>query len=208
MNEGKKVTGVKRVVKVLGNNILVKQLSVARNSPIFLPDSTIQKTFMGIIVDVGDKVKDQLTFQKDVVCLISSEARVKTPKNDEWIINPADIYLIKRFGGMYYPPGHRVLIKRFNKEEIVISKDTNIVIPAAFQSSDQTLFGTVFALGVNQGVFIEEVGFMVGDTIKIAQWDVRIREVEINDEYFLSVPLSLLEYTCGDSIFRENFIKE
>lgn len=191
----------KHIKQTLGRRLLVKQLPVSRQSLIALPDATMQKTFIAVIKQVGEDVKDKLSLQKDVIVLINSyDKREKGIKPDEWFVSEDAIYLIKR-GRFYHPFGRRVLLNRFNEEVRV----GNIIIPSCHDSSDQTLFGVVQARGIANGKIISDLEFDVGDIVKIEKWNIAIREIEIDDQACLSVLIRDIQYKCDRETFASNF---
>ena len=192
-----------KVKKTLGRRLLVQQLPVARQSSIILPDSTMQKSFIAVIKQVGNDVKDKITLQKDVIVLINSyDKKEKGTKTGEWFVNEDAIYLIKR-GKFYHPYGRRVLLNRFN-EEINYGK---LIIPSCNDSSDQTLFGVVQAKGIVAGNIISDLAFEVGDIVKIEKWNTAIREVEIDDQACLSVLVRDIQYKCDRETLADNFVQ-
>jgi len=193
---------MKNVEKVIGNRLLVNHLSTAIRSEIYLPQATVQKTFLGAIRKVGSEVKDKLTFVEDRICLFNSFAAQKAQKPKEWIFSETDVILVK-LGKNYHPPGYRVLVSRLNNTEVLKS---GIIIPTGYQTSDQTLFGVVYSKGISNNNIID-IPIDIGDIIKIQRWDKSIKEIEIDGLHFLSIPLSLVEYKCDKETFETNYVK-
>ncbi len=203
MNKQSKEDQSKSVKQTLGRRLLVKQLPVARQSQVILPDSTVQKTFIAVIKQVGNDVKDKMSLQKDTIVLINSyDKKEKGTRPGEWFVNEDAVYLIRR-GKFYHPFGRRVLLGRFN-EEISFGK---IIIPSCQDSSDQTLFGIIQAKGIVDGKIISDSEFEVGDIIKIEKWNTAIREIEIDDQACLSVLVKDIQYKCSRETLSENFVK-
>jgi co-chaperonin GroES (HSP10) len=192
----------KHVKKVLGNHILVQQLVQGKQSMIALPDSTLQRSFLGVIKQVGTDLIDKVTLQPDMICLINPGSRQKGTRPGEWFVNEHDIYLIKK-GASYNPYGPRILISRMNNVDVKVG---SIIIPQCHQSSDQTYFGTVYSKGIVNGMTLRDVGLEIGDFVKVQKWDISIREIEIDEGAFLSVPLSLIEYVCDLKTVQDNFM--
>lgn len=193
----------KHIKQTLGRRLLVQQLSVSRQSLIALPDATMQKSFIAVIKQVGDDVKDKLTLQKDVIVLINSyDKKEKGTRPGEWFVSEDAIYLIKR-GKFYHPYGRRVLLTRFNEEV----KAGSIIIPSCHDTSDQTLFGIVTSKGIVNGKIISDLEFDVGDIVKIEKWNIAIREVEIDDKACISVLVKDIQYKCDREAFAANFIQ-
>jgi co-chaperonin GroES (HSP10) len=193
----------KRVKQTLGRRLLVQHLPVARQSLIALPDATMQKSFIAVIKQVGEDVKDKITLQKDTIVLINSyDKKEKGTRPGEWFVSEDAIYLIKR-GKFYHPYGRRVLLNRFNEE----LKFGSLIIPSCNDSSDQTLFGVVQAKGIVNGNIISDLVFEVGDIVKIEKWNTAIREVEIDDKACLSVLVRDIQYKCSRETFADNFVQ-
>lgn len=190
------------VKTVIGKRLLVKQVVACSRSAIQLPDSTVQKTFLCMIKKVGKDVSDRATLQQDALCLANPFSREKGTKQDEWFVKESDVFLVKK-GSNYHPVGNRILISRLNNTDVKVG---HIFIPQAYESSDQTMFGIVFSFGIKNGQKVESV-LNIGDIVKIKKWDVSIQEVDIDGGQFLSVPAGLLEYTCDEKTFQDNFIK-
>jgi co-chaperonin GroES (HSP10) len=193
----------KRVKQTLGRRLLVQHLPVARQSLIALPDATMQKSFIAVIKQVGEDVKDKITLQKDTIVLINSyDKKEKGTRPGEWFVSEDAIYLIKR-GKFYHPYGRRVLLNRFNEE----LKFGSLIIPSCNDSSDQTLFGVVQAKGIVNGNIISDLVFEVGDIVKIEKWNTAIREVEIDDQACLSVLVRDIQYKCSRETLADNFVQ-
>ena len=158
------------VKEAVGKRMLVTQLSVASESIIYMPDATVQKTFLGIIKLVGKNVSDKETLYRDRICMFNPYTKEKGRKPNDWFFKESDIILIKK-GANYHPFGRRVLIKRLNNTEIVKG---GIIIPTAYKSSDQTLFGVVFSKGISKNNIID-ANCEVGDIVKIQKWDKEIK---------------------------------
>jgi hypothetical protein len=181
----------------------VQHLPVARQSLIALPDATMQKSFIAVIKQVGEDVKDKITLQKDTIVLINSyDKKEKGTRPGEWFVSEDAIYLIKR-GKFYHPYGRRVLLNRFNEE----LKFGSLIIPSCNDSSDQTLFGVVQAKGIVNGNIISDLVFEVGDIVKIEKWNTAIREVEIDDQACLSVLVRDIQYKCSRETLADNFVQ-
>ncbi len=181
----------------------MQHLPVARQSLIALPDATMQKSFIAVIKQVGEDVKDKITLQKDTIVLINSyDKKEKGTRPGEWFVSEDAIYLIKR-GKFYHPYGRRVLLNRFNEE----LKFGSLIIPSCNDSSDQTLFGVVQAKGIVNGNIISDLVFEVGDIVKIEKWNTAIREVEIDDQACLSVLVRDIQYKCSRETLADNFVQ-
>jgi co-chaperonin GroES (HSP10) len=203
MNSQSNEAQYKNIKQTLGRRLLVKQLPVSRQSLIVLPDATMQKSFIAVIKQVGDGVKDKITLQKDVIVLINSyDKKEKGTRDGEWFVSEDAIYLVKR-GRFYHPYGRRVLLGRFN-EEVSFG---NIIIPACNDSADQSLFGIVQAKGIVAGNIISDLEFDVGDIVKIEKWNTAIREVEIDDQACLSVLVRDIQYKCSRETLADNFVQ-
>jgi co-chaperonin GroES (HSP10) len=199
-----------KLIGTIGKRIVLSKIDTARASAIYLPETTMQKTLLGVIRYTGRDVKDA-ALQKDAVVLVdttSVKKYVTRRRNGNaeitsvnFICEEKDVLLIRR-NKIYYPLGNTVLIQRINDE---IQKG-QIVIPSCYQSSDQSLFGVVTLKGLKDTVSIE-YPVAAGDIVKIEKWDHSIREVEIDDKYYLIVPTRLLQYVCDKETMINNFVK-
>lgn len=199
-----------KLIGTIGKRIVLSKIEAARASSIYLPETTLQKTLLGAIRFVGREVKDTV-LQKDTIVLADTTSVKKyitrrKQGNAEitsisFICEEKDILLVRR-GKVMYPLGNTVLVQRINDE----IKKGQIIIPSCYQSSDQSLFGVVALKGLIDGVSNEyPVG--IGDIVKIEKWHQSIREVEIDNKYYLIVPTKLLQYSCSQEVMVNNFAK-
>jgi co-chaperonin GroES (HSP10) len=193
---------MKVVKQVIGDKLLVKKINASKRSVIFLPQETTQKSFLGIISMVGSNIKDKETLCPERVCLFNSFNAIKIKEYDQSFFKESDVILIKK-GVNYHPFGQRVLISRLNNTEVFKS---GIIIPTGYQSSDQTLFGVVFSKGIANNNIIDTL-INIGDIVKIEKWSEKIIEVDIDGNSYLSVPVSMIQFSCSEETFKENYVK-
>jgi co-chaperonin GroES (HSP10) len=198
-----------KLIGTIGKRIVLSKIDVAKKSALYLPETTMQKTLLGVIRFVGRDVKDKC-LQKDVVVLVDTTSVKKYVTRRKvgggeitslnFICEEKDILLIRK-SKILFPVGSSVLIQRINDE---VKKD-KIIIPSCYRSSDQSLFGVVALKGLKDGNPID-YPVSVGDIVKIEKWDNSIREVEIDDKYYLIVPTKLLQYICDRDVMVNNFV--
>lgn len=203
MSNASKESGKRSIAKVVGSRLLVKKLVTGRKSEIILPKATIQKQFIGIIKKVGKDVRDKETLTEDRIVFVDNNAGEKGLNDGEFFFKQDDVLLVKK-DGLFRPMGNKVLIKRMNNTEVSIG---GIIIPMGRKSSDQTLFGVVFALGVSNNNTIDTT-LNVGDIIKLQKWDVSMRDVSIDDENYIISPIKHVELSCNEEFVSENFVKK
>lgn len=188
------------VKKVIGNNILVKKIEVAQKSIIAMPESTVQKTLLATVVKTGS---DCELLKENEVCLFNPYGVSAKLDNGYFIVTEKEAIAV-RVNNIFRPVGNRILVKRINNTDI--KTKGGIIIQQCTSHSDQTLYGFVVALGYKNGKIVD-FPLEPADYIKIAKWDKSIKEVEIERDYYLSVPFSLIELKCDQEFISENFIK-
>ena len=183
---------MKKLLKPINDNILIKRLQPIREGLIIIPDQTFQQSFYGIILDVGHKVKDK-TLRKDIIIFVTPTAKDNKLLHDNvWLVKEKDIIAV-RYQGVVRPFGNRVFLKRLNQETMI----NGIVIPDCHESADQSLEGIFILCGVKDNQIIT-VPFDPGVTVKVQKWDMSTVEIDVDGEYYLSVKQSLLEYVKHD----------
>ena len=55
-------------LKPVGNRVLIKKLQETKKGSIILPQKTIQKNFMGIVIDVGTINNKSIKINRVVIC--------------------------------------------------------------------------------------------------------------------------------------------
>lgn len=173
-------------VNPINNNLLVKQLPVAREGLIHLPEVETRDSIFCTIIELGSKVKDK-GLDKGVV-IVTNLSKCQKTKDGLLLVKEFDIIMIMR-GKVIFPFGNRILIERNTEEEVV----NGIIRIACYESKDQTLEGFVIRKGLKDGKIVD-FPVEVGDKIKISKWDISIHEVGNDGKYYLSVPFSLMEF--------------
>lgn len=213
MNEDKLESGKTRSLKrVVGSKILINKVNPVTNSLIIAtPDTVLQKNLTGIVKSIGRDVVNKSLKENSMVVVDATSAikiqdyqvqsYVAASSQDDYLIKEDNIIIIK-VGKVWRPYGKRVLLERINDEV----KVGNIVVPSCYQSSDQSQFGIVAQHGILDGEIVKG-DYEVGDIVRIAAWSEKIKEIEIDRHYFLSVPINLLIYKCNHQVMQENFIQ-
>ena len=158
-----------------------------REGKIHLPDEFYQKSLFVAIQDVGNKVKDSFIVPDRIVMLSPSCMRTIIDK-EHFFFKESDIIAVKH--DVIRPFGKRALIKRFNHEQV--SKG-GIIIPDCHDSADQSLEGILLYSGMVNGRLVE-LPVPCGEKVKIEKWSMNLIEIDINGEYYLSVPIKELQY--------------
>lgn len=130
--------------------------------------------------------------------LITKNAEICKVNDDEYLVKESDVVLVKNNRLPWTPIGHTALLKRDVDEEIV----NGIIRVAAYKSKDQTLF----CFFQRPGIFktkggahvLHETPCSYGDRVKLARWTDRMHDVGVDDELFVIVPISEIQYLERD----------
>lgn len=126
--------------------------------------------------------------------------------NEEVYLLPESEIIAVMRGDELKPLGDFVLIKRLNRDEMLLN--SKIIIPEGIQSKDQTLEGVVVSFGLvpkpdQPEEFIEDESFFgplkLGDHIQIKSWETYLIELNYNGSYHLVVPRKDVVYIKQDT---------
>lgn len=197
------------VKKAIGKTLIGSKISAPIKSAIFMPEQTVQKNITLSVSRKGPHVSNNINLGS-IVMVGSGAKNLRFHRRNEtgdivdfseYLFSEEDVMLI-RIGGMMRPYGKYVLVERINEEQ----KIGGIIIPGAYNTTDQSLFGVVVANGwINDKEYESNVS--PGDVIHIAKWDMKIREVEVDGKYHLIVPGNLIDYKTNREGLAENYIK-
>jgi co-chaperonin GroES (HSP10) len=182
-------------IKPIGKNLLVKRLTVARKSNIYLPDEHSINIFLGLILDTGKEVEDKIITPNRIGYFDIRDVKGIINKiNGEivdtyYIFEEKAILLIRDNKGVTRPFGRRALVWR-NTDEV---KENGIWIPACYQTRDQTKKCFYYRPGVVNGEIVD-FPCLPGDKIELKGWDMSMREIQVDDKYMLSVNLDDIVY--------------
>lgn len=202
MNNVRKVTGV------IGRNVALQKVNAVKQSTIYMPEETTQKTLMGIVQCHGSEVKNKSL--KNHSTVISDGYSVKqmhvksldgTSKHVTLLAKESHIMMIQ-VAGIWYPYGKFSLIERINEE---VKTESGIVIPSCYDSSDESLYG-VFVRGGHYNNTIIDLGISPGEIVHLSKWHKDIKELEIDGKYHFIVPNGLIDYACAREVMNENFV--
>jgi co-chaperonin GroES (HSP10) len=162
---------------------------------IHVPDiaQNIYNTFCGIIIKVGNKVKDYLV-QENRMCFFDQKLITAKDGNDLFVLPESSIILIKDSMGAFRPLGNRVLVERdIQEKNKVITRDDGSVVQLvtqleAYPGSDQSLEGWAYRRGIKNGIVVE-LPFEIGDKVHLKTWLPTMIEVSVEDKYLLSVEI-------------------
>ena len=176
------------MITPINNNILVQRSTPIRTGNIFIPETAVQDHFYGTIVKIGNKVKDVNSLKVGRTVIVRKGSGVKYQKN-LYLVHDYEILMLV-FDGVWRPFGHKVLLERRIEESISAG---GILIPACYQTKDQTRECTFIKPGIINGKEVE-VPLETGDTVIVTKWDMTIDEVEYNGSYGIVVPIKLLSH--------------
>lgn len=186
----------KLCLEPINNYIVIERLIPLRTGLVHLPDSTVQKSFFGIVKKIGNKVIDKYIVPDRTVLISPTCIRQKISDN-EFVVKETDIiavrneHIIRPFGTGKHR--NRVFIKRLNEEQ----KIGSIIIRANHDTQDQTLEGIIMQRGLVDGNLVD-IPVPSGTKVKIDKWSLHLIEIDIDGEYFLSVPVNQLQYAIID----------
>ena len=183
-----------------GRNILVKVISSPIESEIVMPQTTAQKNLSGVVVSAGKDVPKGLTSGSVVMCSAAGGTVVMIDGKMHAIMNWTNVLMI-RHGKIYRPFGRRVLLERINGEVLYKNR---IIIPACMDSSDQSLFGVVVMMGLHDGKVFDSP-METGDIVRIGQWSINIKEIDVNKRYHVIVPCNEIVYKCDHDTMATNY---
>lgn len=195
------------VKKAIGNKIIGGKLHTPQVSEIVMPEATVQKNMTVVVNSKGPHVSNNIKLG----CVLMVYGGVKQlifhreingePTNiTEYLFSEEDILMIK-IGKIFRPFGKYVLIERINEEQ----KVGGIIIPSAYKTTDQSLFGVVVLNGWHNDKEIDS-NVQPGDIVHIAKWDMTIKEIEIGGKYHLLVPMKLIDYKTNQNGLSENYV--
>lgn len=202
------MSNVKKVIGVIGRSIGLKKVNAAKLSPIWMPDETVQKSLMGIVQCHGSEVRNKSLKKHSLVIsdgFSVKKLKVKGEDNNDinvTLLAKEDHIMMIKVYGVWYPYGKFSLIERINEE---VKKDSGIVIPACYDSSDESLYG-VFVRSGHYNNSIIDLGINVGDIVHISKWHKDIKELELDGKYHFIVPNHLIDFTCTKDVMIENFV--
>lgn len=194
------------VKKAIGNTIIGSKIATPQVSNIIMPEATVQKNITVVVNTKGPHVSNNISLGSVVMVYggvkqlifhrkIGEELKDVT----EFLFKEEDIMMVK-IGKIFRPYGKYVLVERINEEQ----KVGGIIIPAAFKTTDQSLFGIAVLNGWNNGKEIES-NVSPGDIVHIQKWDMSIKEIEIGGKYHLLVPAKLIDYSTNKEGLVENY---
>lgn len=171
--------------------VVVREKQQLRKSNIYVPEIT-RSSFFGIVCATGPGVKNK-TISQGLMVACDRNTLIKTPIENVYIFHDHDIFA-GYLKGKWRPIGWKVAIKRDIEEEITPG---GIIIPACYQTKDQSLYGHIDCKGYIDN---EEIDYPVecGDSVKLRKWDQRITELSIyapdgKTDYILIAPVSTLD---------------
>lgn len=192
-------------VRACNDYITVKPVNVISQSTIIIPESVDHFFFYATITSVGEKCNK--------VIKPGMQAFIKRKKNraqghevdgDPTYIFKQDAILLLKWRGQWHPVGNKIMVMRNVEEEIV----NGVIIPACFQTKDQTLLATVLRFGLvrklyDNGFIYEDIKeetdtfnypLNMGDRIKIKEWALDIQEIGMDNLNCLIIKPSHLDY--------------
>ena len=180
-------------MKAINNNITVQPIETMRKGLIYLSQSQNQKVFYGRVTSVGEKVSNKSIKVDSIVCC---DVQGVTEVKDTYFVNECGVILIRK-NNLWRPVGRKLLVQREVEE---FKTQGGVIIPSCYKSADQSMHCVFILNGIlNDEIYDPGFELIAGDVIRLAKWNDKMKEIEIDGKYNLIIKPSDILYSSNDS---------
>lgn len=162
------------MIKPINQRIILEPNISKMRGTLFVPDQYVDGATTCMVVAAGEKVNSFIKEGSIVMCQVGFAGRNSNIEGTKafWA-EENNIYAVLR-GGLIFPLGQRVLIRR----DIEESEVGGIVIPA--NRRYQSLTGTIVRLGFSK-IPMRIADLKTGDKIRLTEWQEHYQQITLED---------------------------